>query len=262
MTRSKILSKTSKKAQVTMWIIIAIALVGAIIIFFSVERKGISNISGKEISPKPYIEECTKTAAENALDLMILQGGFIEPENYKIYNDTKATYLCENIGYYYPCIQQHPMLMTEMQDELKANITSTINACFNSLKTNLESRGSSVELSPEMNVSIEFAPDEVLVNVDRKIAATKNEETTKIENIKVVLRNPIYNLGRVAMDIAGSEAKYCYFEYVGYGVLYPRFTIKPFAMSDSTKIYTIIDTKTNKEMNIAIRGCALPKGGM
>jgi len=253
---------TSRKAQVTMWIIIAIALVGAIVLFFSVQRGGISGISGKEISPKPYIEDCTRQAAGKALDLMILQGGFIEPKNYKIYNDTKVTYLCENIGYYYPCVQQHPMFLTEMQEELKTNITSTISACFDSLKTNLEGRGSRVELSPEMNVSVEFAPDEVLVNLDRKIVVTKNEETTKVENVKVVLRSPIYNLGRVAMDIAGSEAKFCYFEYVGYGVLYPRFTIKPFAMSDSTRIYTIIDTKTNKEMNIAIRGCAIPPGGM
>ena len=62
------------------------------------------------------------------------------------------------------------------------------------------------------------------------------------------------------MEISNQEAKYCYFEYVGYMLLYPKMDIEKFAMSDSTKIYTLKDKKSDKEMNIAIRSCAIPPG--
>jgi hypothetical protein len=43
-------------------------------------------------------------------------------------------------------------------------------------------------------------------------------------------------------------------------ILYPRFDIRKVAMSDSTKIYTIEDKYSEKEMNIAIRSCVIPPG--
>ena len=87
-----------------------------------------------------------------------------------------------------------------------------------------------------------------------------NEETRDFEKFDFQFSSPIFNLANIAIEIADQEAKYCYFEYVGYSIIYPRYQISLFTMSDSTRIYTIKDTKTKKEMNIAIRGCALPQG--
>jgi len=96
--------------------------------------------------------------------------------------------------------------------------------------------------------------------IGRKITLAKNEQSQTFNEYNIEVMNPLYDLSKVAIEIASQEAKYCYFEYVGYMILYPRFSIEKFAFSDSTKIYTIKDKYTNKEMNIAIRGCAIPPG--
>ncbi|HLC52957.1 MAG TPA: hypothetical protein VJK03_00280, partial [Candidatus Nanoarchaeia archaeon] len=64
----------------------------------------------------------------------------------------------------------------------------------------------------------------------------------------------------VAIEISSQEAKYCYFEYVGYMILHPEFDIQKTALSDSTKIYTIKDIRTEEVMRIATRSCAIPPG--
>ena len=70
----------------------------------------------------------------------------------------------------------------------------------------------------------------------------------------------MYDLASVANEIASQEAKFCYFEYVGFNILYNDFDIRKDTLSDSTKIYTIKHKKTAAEMNIAVRGCAIPAG--
>ena len=84
--------------------------------------------------------------------------------------------------------------------------------------------------------------------------------TQIIDGFDVQIISPLYDLVNVAVEIANQEAKYCYFEYVGYQVLYPNFDIRKFAFSEGTKIYTIKDKYSDKEMNIAIRSCAIPPG--
>ena len=64
----------------------------------------------------------------------------------------------------------------------------------------------------------------------------------------------------IAMGIDEQEAEYCYVEYVGYRILYPRYSIEPYYMSDPTVIYTVRDTLTNEKMMVAIRSCAIPAG--
>ena len=62
------------------------------------------------------------------------------------------------------------------------------------------------------------------------------------------------------MEIASQEAKYCNFENVGYGIIYPEFRVDVFPMSTGSKIYTILYKKSGEKMNIAIRSCVIPPG--
>ena len=107
-----------------------------------------------------------------------------------------------------------------------------------------------------------MAPGKVLVEIDKEIEITEKETTRTFEEFDVEIANPIYELATLAMNIADHERKYCYFEYVGYMAVDRDVEISKFAMSDSTKIYTLKDRKFGKIMNIAIRGCAIPPGGL
>jgi len=62
------------------------------------------------------------------------------------------------------------------------------------------------------------------------------------------------------MTIAGYEARYCYFDYAGYSLNYPRYKVTAHEMSEPTTIYMINDTDTGKYLMTAVRGCAIPPG--
>ena len=75
--------------------------------------------------------------------------------------------------------------------------------------------------------------------------------------MNIPYKSSLYELVRIAVDIVRNEARFCYFEYLGYMNLYPRYNIHLKVFSDSTEVYSIKDEYTQEEMNIAIRGCAL-----
>lgn len=251
----------NKRGQIAIWVIIALILVVSIILFLLIERKTSSptEVIVKEVNPKQYIDQCVRNYVKEAVDIMLPHGGFVEPGHSKLYNNINVSYLCYNKGNYLPCINQHPMLMGKIQSEIKSYIEPRVGMCFEDLKRELEKRKSSVSLG-EMTIDVSLAPGKVYVYVDREFVVSKNAVSSRFEKFDVEMFNPVYDLSNVAIKIANDEAKYCYFEYVGYMILYPEFKITKFPMSDSSIIYSITDKKSGDEMNIAIRGCAIPPG--
>ncbi|MBI2452476.1 hypothetical protein HYV50_05400 [Candidatus Pacearchaeota archaeon] len=255
------------KAQLGIWIIIAVVLVAVIILFYLINERNLPEIikpgeSESVFDAESFLSSCIKESVDEVTEIMIPQGGFREPRNYFLFNNTKVEYLCENIGLYSPCINQHPLLIDEIEGEIKKYIEPKLIECLDEMKREFESRRSRVvfndDASPEININL--AEDKIIINVKKKISVTKQGETRSFENLNVEIKSPIYNLANIAREIASQEAQYCYFEYVGYSLSYPRYEIRKFGTSEPTKIYTIKDLKSGKEMNIAIRSCAIPAG--
>ena len=245
--RNKIINK---KAQIAIWVILAILLVFVILSIFLVRKKpGIDSVL--EAEPNVYIEKCARDYVNEAVDLMLPQGGFVEPKDYKVYENMKIAYLCKNSKNIYGCINQHPALLDEITKEIENYISPKIEMCFSQLKEEIEKRRGKLELG-EINLSVDLSLSRVIVKIDRVIIMTKAEKTSKYENFNTEMNSPIYDLTNVAIEISNSENKYCYFEYVGYMITHSRFSIEKWMMGDNTKIYTIEDRESKKKMNIAI----------
>lgn len=248
----------NKGAQVTIFFIIAIVIVAFIAIIFVFSKRVI--VPSVEIAnPQERIESCAKDAVIESTDLIIKQGGFVESKNFKIFNNNKIEYLCENTGNYKPCINQHPLLLEEIKKEILDYSYSRIDQCFSTIKEEYEKRQYHVVMEP-MNISVSLATNRIYLFIARDLTLSKQEKTERFKDFRIEINNPLYDLTKVATEIGNQEAKFCYFEYVGYMILYPRFSIKKVALSDSTKVYSIKDKHSNKEMNIAVRGCAIPPG--
>src|SRR3989338_6177822 len=248
----------NKKAQVAIWFIIAIVIVALIAAIYIFSKKPIT--PGIEFeNPQDRIESCAIDAVNEAAELIIKHGGFVEPKNFKIYKNNKIEYLCENTGNFKPCINQHPMLLEEIKKEILNYVFPRIDQCFTIAIEELEKRQYSASMEP-MKINVTLASDRIFLFIDRDLTLTKQENTERFKNFNIEINNHLYDLTKLAVEIGNQEAKFCYFEYVGYMILYPRFSIEKVALSDSTKIYTLKDKHSNKEMNIAVRGCAIPPG--
>lgn len=256
---AEVKNNKGKKAQVAVWVIIAMVIAAVILMLFFFNKSPITTNQGGAYDLQSVIDKCVRDSGSTAIERMLPQGGFLEPANYKIYKNINVTYLCQNIGYYRPCISQHPLLLNDEISEINNYTKPIIEQCFLAAQTELQKRNYELSMD-QTKLNISLGPGKVYFYITKHITITKNGQTQKFDKFDVALQNPIYDLSKVAMEITGQEAKYCYFEYVGYMLLYPRWDIRKFTFSDSTKIYTIEDKQSKKEMNIAIRGCAIPPG--
>ncbi len=261
--RNCFFEKKAIRGQASIWVIVAIVLVASVILFFIIDRSAkLSRVGEGEavFDVQSYLESCSTELVNEIVEKMLPQGGFVLPKNFATFNDLKIEYTCKNNGYYEPCIQQHPMLIREMENEIKNYTTDKIEECFDDMEKEFRKRGSDVALDPNMEYNVDLEEDKILLNIKRKVKIEKGGDIRRGEEYKVEIPSPAYNLGRIAAEIADQEARFCYFEFVGYSILYPRYEVDKYSMSDATNIYTIRDFKSLKEMNIAIRGCAIPAG--
>ena len=253
-------AKIRKRGQMAIWVIVALIIVISIgILLLAGNKKKIDTFVQETYDVEPYIERCARQAVRETLTQMIPYGGFLKPKSYKQYNGMNITYLCENIGNFEPCISQHPVLLEEIRQELRQAIEPLIDECFLDMKDVLEERAITVSLGT-LDFDVALGAQQINLNIERSVIIKDRETTRTFDRFDVSVVHPTYDLANVAIEISSQEAKYCYFEYVGYMILHPEFDIQKTALSDSTKIYTIKDIRTEEVMRIATRSCAIPPG--
>lgn len=253
-----IVPKHNKKAQVTIFIIVAIVLVAIVAVFFVLRgatKPEIERVA--EENPEAFMQLCLEEDLMNNIRLIREQGGFVDPTDYHMYEDKKVAYLCKTLGYYEPCINQHPMILTEINREIEKAIEEDVESCLNEMETSFEEKGMEVELNGPTGVRAELAPRNIFLDVTKDVSITANEQTSQYKKFDLGMKSPLYELVHIAARIVNNEAKYCYFERQGYMNLHPEYEIFLHGMSDGTKIYSIKDINSQEQMNIAIKGCLL-----
>ncbi|MFH1802073.1 MAG: hypothetical protein ABH864_01320 [archaeon] len=254
-----------RRGQVMIWVILAIVLVALVALLFLLKGEDIpidiipSRATTFEVDS--YLSHCVGLEVEKAVEIMLPQGGFITPTNYRLYNRTAVGYICETKSYFEPCINQHPVLINEMEEEILNYISPGIDACIREMEYEIEGNGGSFVADPGgATVDVELEQDKVVVKINQKISVDEKELKRDFEEFVVKVRSPIYNLGVIAQEISTQEASYCYFETTGYSLANPRSKVIRKVLTDQSKIYIITDEKLKQSMMVAVRSCALPEG--
>lgn len=251
------IKKMNQRGQITIFIILGLILVVVIILLFLLIKKPDVSLTDTE-NPQAYIESCTNDAVEEAVEMLLENGGDLEPKGSVMYNGKELTYLCYNENYYKPCINQRPMLIEHIENEITSYIQPRVSNCFQTLKTELETRYD-VEME-NMELTTELQTKQVVVNIKRDFKMVRGDNVRSFTEFKANLINPIYDLAKIAMEISNQEAHYCNFDILGFMIIYPKYDIQKFNTGESDTIYTIKDLTTNQEFKFAIRSCALPAG--
>jgi len=247
----------NKRGQVAIFVILALIIVVAIILIF-ILRRPIDIMVIDEKNPQAFIEKCVSDTVEETVYSLSLQGGDINPKGSVAYDGENITYLCYNANFYGPCANQRPMLIEHIEKELKDSTEGKISNCFETLKTDLEKKYN-VEMD-EMILNIGLKPKQIVINIDRNLILTRGEDVRTFNNFNIILNNDIYDLAKIAMEIANQESEFCNFDTLGYMIIYPDYDLDKFRTGDSDTIYTIKNRKTNQEFVFAIRSCVLPPG--
>ena len=250
-------NKMNQRGQITIFIILALIIIVILAMFFLVFKAPEPEVIDED-NPQAFIESCTKQAVEEALEVLMPSGGDIIPKGSIMYNDLERTYLCYNANYYSPCINQRPLLIEHIENEITSYIEPRVANCFNILESKLENRYT-IE-SGEMQIQTKLSSGLISINIDKHFKMSRAEIVRNFENFKVSIPHPLYELSKVALEIVNLEARFCNFDILGYMIFYPKYDMDKFRTGDSNIIYTINDRATNEEFMFAIRSCALPPG--
>jgi len=245
-----------KRGQVTIFIIIAIALVVILALFF-LSRQNISITTSE--TPIDSIKKCAKDATQEALGILTLQGGTINPQNYYLYDGNKIDYICYTEENFKNCLIQKPLLKQEIENEIKTYITPKVNSCIQTKKTELQNKGYTIT-SQEPEIQIEIFPNNILVNLNKIELKITKSETQTFSNIKTDINSKIYDLIMISSSIANWESKYGDTEIMNYMIYYPELIINKNPQEDGTKIYTLTNKKTQDKFIFASKSMTIPPG--
>lgn len=251
-------NKINRKGQVTIFIILALILIVGIIFIFLLRQAPELEIVSEE-NPQAFIESCTRDAVEEALDLIMIHSGSLEPKGTIMYEGKNISYLCYNSLYYRPCINQQPLLIEHIEDELYKYVKPRISNCFQSLKTSLEPRYE-VAMEDNWDLTTKLTPSGVEININRDFKMQRGDNVRSFSLFKINILHPIYGLAEIAMEIINAEARYCNFDTLGFMIIYPKYDINKFRTGDSTTIYSVKGIANNKIFRFAVRSCAIPPG--
>ena len=250
-----LIKRGSKKAQITVFIILGLLFLVVLIVLFS--RSNVGNIFAAK-TPFQEVENCAKVSVQEGIDILSLQGGSIEPENYYLYEDKKIEYVCYTDENLKSCVTQKPLLKNSIEDELKNYVDPKIKSCLSSVKEILEQKGYDVSMkNPE--ISIEIVPDNVLVNMDIDLRITK-DGTESYDNIRTGVKSKIYNFVIIASSIMTWETKYGDSETLNYMLYYPSLKVEKKRQEGGSKIYILTDRESDEKFYFAVRSFVIPPG--
>lgn len=253
-----------KRGQVAIWVILAIVLVGTILLFLFF-RNGSETVGvidrATPTEATEFIRDCAGDNVIETVDLMLPRGGFVQPKNFVRFDGTDIEYLCQTTQYYEPCVQQHPVLLKEMEKEIGERVYNKIDECFDEMQREFSKRHAKISYLSPLEVGVRIVPGKIVLDLDRDAVIENENGKQTVKNFEVSFSNAAFELANIGLEIAAQQAKYCYFETAGYSLTYPRYRVTLYnGMPDSSKIYTINDSRTNQFMRIAVKSCVIPEG--
>lgn len=244
------------KGQVAVFVILAVIIVA--VVLFVVFYPGIKTTFDDAQTPDSYLRKCIEPEIKPVMEKLSAQGGYLNPEGFVTYNDTKIKYLCYTNKDYLTCVIQQPALKAHFEKELYDRVRPKLIQCANSLKGEYERNGYSVSSStPE--VSVELVPKKVRVNVEMPLTLTKDVSQT-FSGFEINVESEMYDLLAISLSIMEFEATYGDSETTLYLSYYPDLKIEKTRLSEGTKIYKLTNAATHESFTFATRSQAWPPG--
>ena len=248
----------NKSGQLTIFIIIAIFVVALSVLVYFLFPQVLVNFGIGVTNPNLFMQSCIEEDVENIADMISLQGGSLSPENYILYQDSKIEYLCYTNEYYKQCVMQQPLLKQHIENEIKTQVGSKINDCYDNLVSSFERRGYGVNLQ-RGNFDIELLPEKILLVLNSQMTLTKGE-TQRFERLDIIINNNLYELISIANSILNWEARFGDVETTTYMNYYRDLKVEKIKQTEGSKIYILTDRNTGEKFQFASRSVVFPPG--
>ena len=240
-----------KKGQVTIFIIMGIVIVSAILVFFLWAKPTYFSESGKKLN----FEGCVEDIVEQTIVKLESNAGFADPKFTYSYNGEKFAYLCYTNKYYETCTVQVPFLKNNFDEQMELDIKEKINTCYINSINELKAQGYSVSQG-EVDYDVLIEPGVVRVEIEAPTVIG----SSSFAKFDVRINSPIYDMVMLSTSILQFESKYGDFDTSSAMIYYPDYIISKVKRSDGTTLYILESKIFGDKFQFASRSLAWPAG--
>lgn len=250
---------SSKRGQVTIFIIIAILIVGiAVLIYFI--RPNVEVGTGFDAkNPSGFIQDCLENEIDETVNLLSLQGGSVNPDFSFLYEGSPVQYVCYSSENYARCVVQQPLLKQHIEKEIKEDISDEVESCFSSLEQSYRNEGYTVNLQTGTTRN-ELLPKRIVTNFDDYVLTVSKGETARYDSFNVILNNNLYELVSIANSIIEWESEVGSATPSIYMTYYKDLKVEKKPFQDGTTVYVLTDRNTEDKFQFASRSIVFPGG--
>ncbi len=246
------------KGQVTLFIILAIVIVGVGIAVYMFYPQIQTTLGIGAQSPTQFIQACLEDKIKSDIETIAIQGGSLDPRPYFLYDNQKVEYLCYTENYYEPCVMQQPFLMQHIEDELEKSVSELSKECFQELEKTYQRQGYDTKLNfGDMNVRL--FPEKIIATFDHTLTLTKGG-SERYTDFSIIVNNNLYELVNIAVSILGFETKYGDSETTTYMNIYHDLKVEKKKQSEGTTVYILTNRDTGEKFQFASRSYIWPSG--
>jgi len=238
----------NKLGQVTLFVIIAIVVVGVIGLFFVFKDNFLGDTVPTTLAPVySRYSECLSEESNNGISLLQSGGGRIDVGEVFAGNDfnpfsTHLNFLGFRIPYWYGISGNNLVInnipaLNEMEDELALFIENRLNDCDFS---DFYAQGFIIEKG-DVDVSVTINLDEVLVSANAPLSVSFGEDVARKTNHNLNLNNKLGSLYNSAISIYNKERDSLFLENYALDVLQSYAPVDGVEIQCSPKIW-----KTNE----------------
>ena len=237
------MKKRGKKAQITIFIILAVLIVAGVVLFFifknGIEKKGDNS---PEIAPiKNFAEECLENVLENGIEFNSLQGGY-----YSVPNLSMQFYEYHVPYYFYEGKKYFPTREI-IKHELSEYFLKNINQCSDFSNLNLTNYNISFKGQPSIK-KIVIEEDQSYLEIKYLLIISKQDSAKIIDSFKI---NSMTNLAShylIIEKIVNEQNKNTSYMPMGFisNLAYEEnFTFDIISLDNGAFIYAIFFDKDN-----------------
>ncbi|MFA5724599.1 MAG: hypothetical protein WC979_10175 [Candidatus Pacearchaeota archaeon] len=248
----------NKRGQVTIFIIVGIIIVVAAVLIYTFYPKIKTTLGIEESNPQNYIQSCVEDKLKETIELVSLQGGSVNPENY-IIEGGRVEYLCYVNEYFIPCLIQQPLLKQHIESEILNEIEDTVDDCFDSLKESYFQKGYDVEIK-NGDKDVELLPGKIISTFNNEVRFTKGEEVQEYEKFVIITNSNLYELVAIANSIIEWEATYGDADPLTYMLYYPNLKVETISRESGKRVYILTNRVDGNVFRFAVKSQVWPAG--
>jgi hypothetical protein len=249
--------ESMKRGQVTLFVLLAVVLVGVIIALVALPRlRGPGSESMQD--PSAFLRECLEPTLRARLATLASQGGTLAPEGFIEHADTKIAYLCYTNEDYKTCVVQRPFVKEHAEAELTKALEGTARQCVNDLRDAYQSAGYTVGGNFE-RFTLSFTPGTMVGVVHAPLTLEKQSRRT-YTSFQLTWPSEYYDLFYLATSMVEYETQMGNTDTSLYIQYYPDLSINKIQLGEGSRVYAIRNVITNESFQFATRSLVFPPG--